>query len=246
MKLNFISDVHIKEQHDEHAKLLLKFLDQSLSDDIAEIFLVGDIFDLLVGDHREYSERYHLIFSAIKKLIHQGKTIWYFEGNHDLHLSKFFEEEFGEYFADKFILVKEFVELNRFDKSLYITHGDYLTDHEPGYMRYRRFASTKPLEILFERFIPYWFIEGVGSFFSKNSKKTSKKKFDPTFAIEGFRRGAQKIIDYHPVDYLIAGHSHIKDEYQINEKSLYLNNGFAPRENTYLQIHPGGHEFIKL
>lgn len=246
MKINIISDVHIKDQADEQALLLLKFLDQCQSPEVEEIILLGDIFDLLVGNHKANADRYGVIFNRIKKLASLGKIIWYFEGNHDLHLTKFFKNVFHEFWDKEFKLVKNYIKVERFSKKLYITHGDYLTDHEPGYQRYRRFASWKANEFIFENMIDFSLIEKVGNFFSKRSKKGGKKTFNFERAQEGFRKGAKKILNEHPVDYIIAGHSHIKDEHKLDNESLYLNNGFAPIEKTYLQLSQAGHKFIDL
>lgn len=244
--INFISDVHIFKQDDDHAKVLFKFFDECKKDEITEIFLLGDIFDLLVGDHAENSTRYKTIFDEMRVLLSLKKKLWYFEGNHDLHLTDFFQKEFKEDFKNNFKLVKNFIELNRFNKKLYITHGDYLTLHDPFYLKYRKFASTKPMEILFEKFIPYWFINLAGGGYSKKSKKDKTIQFDVERAKKNFRKGADEFFNQFNPDYLIAGHSHIKDSYEFSQGKFYLNNGFAPKEQTYLQIDENGYHFRKL
>lgn len=57
MKYAVISDVHVKHPGDNAEKLLLTFLrnDEVRSSDA--IFLIGDIFDLMVGPHSQYFSR---------------------------------------------------------------------------------------------------------------------------------------------------------------------------------------------
>lgn len=247
MKLNFISDVHIFEQDDEHAKLFLRFLDLSDHEDITHIYLLGDIFDLLVGDHHQNSQRYGKIFDAMKALLKKNKKIWYFEGNHDLHLTDFFKKEFSEYWNRGFSLCKNDLRFKRFNRRFYLCHGDYLTDHEPGYKKYRQFASWKIMEFIFEKLVPYSLLRFLAESFSKKSEKYQQRSFDVEKAREGFRMGAKRVYqEENKPNYLVAGHSHIKEDYLIGTNSFYLNNGFAPREKTYLQIDEEGYLFKTL
>jgi predicted phosphodiesterase len=46
-------------------------------------------------------------------------------------------------------------------------------------------------------------------------------------------------------DMVIGGHTHIKDNYS-HKKSIYLNNGFFPKEKTFLYIEEHVPKFIEL
>ena len=57
--------------------------------------MLGDIFDLWVADHRYFIDAYSEIIDQIKRLQRAGIEIHYFEGNHDLHLKSFWQDELG-------------------------------------------------------------------------------------------------------------------------------------------------------
>ena len=89
MALYLISDIHIK-MDGQNLEILMSFLSQDFNSD-DEVFLLGDIFDLLIGPHKEYKEIYDKFFEKVDKLITDGIKIHYFEGNHDFHLEKLLE-----------------------------------------------------------------------------------------------------------------------------------------------------------
>ena len=92
MKFSSISDVHIKNADDcPRLDLFLKFLNSNEVSQSNKIFLLGDIFDIFVGNHEEYIDYYSSIFSKLDELSKSGKSIYYIEGNHDFHLKQLME-----------------------------------------------------------------------------------------------------------------------------------------------------------
>ena len=73
MKISTISDVHIKDAGDEKSKKIISFFCHPLVQDSDIIFLLGDIFDLMVGPFKEYRSKYKDVFDKMKELIIQGK-----------------------------------------------------------------------------------------------------------------------------------------------------------------------------
>lgn len=83
----FISDAH----YPNHGTELLELLYQIDSKKIraVQLFLMGDIFDLLIGSfEKSYAPNKEAI--ELIKSIAQHTPIYYFEGNHDFQLSKIF------------------------------------------------------------------------------------------------------------------------------------------------------------
>ena len=83
----FISDLHIKKAHDEPSKVLRSFFSHEKVQNSDVVFLLGDIFDFLIGEHKAYIKEYAFFFESILELIENGKVIYFFEGNHDFHFS---------------------------------------------------------------------------------------------------------------------------------------------------------------
>ena len=80
MNIYFVSDVHIKEDNDEASVLFRKFLDEAKNSDV--IVLLGDIFDLVVGGHFDWIEKFPQSFKKISEISKTKKT-YFIEGNHD-------------------------------------------------------------------------------------------------------------------------------------------------------------------
>src|SRR5690554_25996 len=96
MKIAAISDVHVKRPHDEADQLLLSFLNHPEVQSSDYIVFLGDIFDLMCGPHQEYADSYSHLFNVIAELKQKNKKIFYFEGNHDLHLSGLFKKVWND------------------------------------------------------------------------------------------------------------------------------------------------------
>src|SRR5262245_7112365 len=79
--------------NERNSEILLRFL---LSIERGErlashLFFLGDIFDFWVGDHQFFADRFRPLIEAVRKIRRQGVRVEYFEGNHDLHLKKFWQ-----------------------------------------------------------------------------------------------------------------------------------------------------------
>ena len=66
MKIVSISDVHIKTTDDERAQILTSFLSSQDAKEADEIILLGDIFDLMVGNKFQYVDKYSEIFNRLE------------------------------------------------------------------------------------------------------------------------------------------------------------------------------------
>ena len=84
----FISDAHENDKRDGFYRFLLKIKSKEI--DPPQLFLMGDIFDLLVGEVKYTREKYKKELDLIEEI---GKHIevFYFEGNHDFLLKNLFK-----------------------------------------------------------------------------------------------------------------------------------------------------------
>ena len=76
MKISSISDIHIYDDMDERAELLTKFLNSSEVTESDVVVLLGDIFDMMVGNKSQYLDKYKEILSEIKKICKNKKLIY--------------------------------------------------------------------------------------------------------------------------------------------------------------------------
>lgn len=243
MKIAAISDVHIKSAHDEADNLLTAFLNHPEVQKSDYILLLGDIFDLMCGPHEEYLSAYSHLFNLLTDLQKSGKKIYFFEGNHDVHLEKLFKK----LWPNDEVKVTQTPIIEEIDgRQYYFSHGDEHEVDNLSYHRYIRFIRSKPLKFVAEYIIPY----AVLNFFGERASKISRKKGSRTFNVEQVRkrfRDGVAVTTHGLYDFVLGGHSHVQDEYVIPEsKSIYLNNGYALKTRTFILIDDHKSKFIPL
>lgn len=243
MKIAAISDVHIKSAHDEADKLLTAFLNHPEVQTSDYILLLGDIFDLMCGPHEEYLAAYSHIFTLLTNLQNAGKKVYFFEGNHDVHLEKLFKK----LWPNNEVRVTQAPIIEEIDgHQYYFSHGDEHEVDNLSYHRYIKFIRSKPLKFVAEYIIPY----AVLNFFGERASKISRKKGSRTFNVEQVRerfRYGVGVTTHGRYDFVLGGHSHVQDEYKIPESnSIYLNNGYALKTQTFILIDNHQSKFIPL
>lgn len=248
----FISDVHIKVQGDEPTQLFLRFLEEGQSADVSEIYLVGDIFDSMVGGHVEYLKKYEAIFKQIRLLLEMNKKIIFLEGNHDFHLRRLFEKfEERENLKNKIHYEKDgFMTQTDSNKLIYVTHGDEVELDNNGYIFYKRIVNNRFLDLVTNEIFTFSFIERLSQWASRESRMKNKTRYETpemqNKIKEKFRLSAEAFTKSLDVDYLVCGHSHVKDHYICQNGTVYLNNGYAPYTKSFLRIDAEGASFKDL
>lgn len=212
MKAYFLSDQHLTDINSEECQALLRFFKgiQS-SKDCSHLFLVGDIFDLWVGNHRYFIEKWHAFNAELLRLVTIGVEVHFFEGNHDLHLRDYYWSQLGVYVHTS----PAYFTIN--DKVYRIEHGDEMDPDDKNYIRLRKFWRSKPITYAIKKAPGDW-IRRIGEWASDTSKKHHSVEPDQAHA-ERIRR----IIDTHvkkayqekPFDIFVAGHVHLSDHREI-------------------------------
>lgn len=242
-KIVAISDVHIKYPGDEADILLSDFFcnPKVLSADI--IILLGDIFDLMCGPHDQYLEIFQHHFKKMIEMKRLGKKIYFFEGNHDVHLKKLFDKVFKN---DEIIISQMPISEVIDGKKYLFSHGDEYDHENTFYHSYISFIRSAPLKFFANNIMPYKLLCFLGQEASIISRKKGSKKFDIDVVRNKFRRGVIEKTKGE-FDIILGGHSHVKDEFKIpGSNSIYLNNGYALKSRTFISIENHKHQFISL
>jgi UDP-2,3-diacylglucosamine hydrolase len=243
MRIAAISDVHVKVPNDDADRLLTAFFmhPEVLAADY--VFLLGDIYDLMCGPHREYVERFRHHFQAMEELLRRGKKVYFFEGNHDVHLEKLFREVWGNRGV---VVTQRPAVLEISGKKYYVSHGDEHEVENQSYHRYIRFIRSRPLRFVAEHLMPFRVLNYFGNRASNMSRKKGAKRFDAEGVRHTFREGVRKTTKGE-FDFVLGGHSHVKDLYQIpGTTSTYLNNGYALHTKTFICIRDHNVDFLPL
>jgi UDP-2,3-diacylglucosamine hydrolase len=208
----FVSDIHIQSPDCPRGRLFLKLL-RSLSGEsnVTHLFLLGDIFDLWVADHSYFVNRYSEIIDAIRRLKSENVEIVYFEGNHDLHLRNFWEDQLGLTVAAN----PRFFELS--GRQLRIEHGDQMDPDDTGYRFLRWFLRTPPVRWLICN-LPDRVVVRIGEKASVSSREytTHTKSIAPDHAVMKIRAHAARAYSDRPFDLILSGHVHVRDDYRID------------------------------
>lgn len=243
MKIAAISDVHIKFPHDEADKFLMSFLNHPLVQKSDYILLLGDIFDLMCGPHNAYLKGYSHLFDKMSELQKSGKKVYFFEGNHDVHLEKLFKKLWPN---DEVLITQNPVVETIDGKKYYFSHGDEHEVDNLSYHRYIKFIRSKPLKFVADHLMPYAVLNFLGERASKMSRKKGSRKFDVEGVRGRFRHGVTETTKGQ-FDFVLGGHSHVKDEFKIpGSEALYLNNGYALKSGTFILIDNHHPQFVSL
>jgi UDP-2,3-diacylglucosamine hydrolase len=240
MKFVTISDVHIREPGDLQETLFLKFLscEETMNSDV--IFLLGDIFDLVVGSHSEFQTRFTRVFNRIIELSKMGKTIYQFEGNHDFHFKDLIEKINRKVCSNGSWYYINEPRVFDFDGKKYLfAHGDELESDDKSYVRYRMFIRSRFINLLANNLIPYRLIESIGLFFANRSRNRNEKDYGSHYDNEEikikFRNMLKHSFQKYDVSTVICGHSHCIDQWSF-EEGKYLNNGYFPKTKTFISF----------
>lgn len=244
MKAWFISDIHLKDINERNSQRLLRFL-HFLESDLAStthLFLVGDIFDLWVGDSDVFYRQFRGIVDQLLSLKQKGVEIIYFEGNHDVHIQKFWTKRFQ---IPVYVEAQTF-QLGRFN--VRVEHGDFINPEDKAYIRYLSIIRSAPLR---------WIAESLSgqifNYFGQKASKASRQRSQgyrqdsESLLRERIRRFAESQRAMVPFDFLITGHMHVRDDYSFSyqgmpTQSINLGSWFK-EPMAYCLTHEGGSWF---
>jgi UDP-2,3-diacylglucosamine hydrolase len=224
MRAWFISDLHLRDINERNSILLLRFLRSLLKDsETTHLFLLGDIFDLWIGDSEVFQKKFQELVDVLVELKRKGVEIVYFEGNHDVHVKGFWENKLGiPVFVDA-----QIYQLKNFKVRL--EHGDFINPNDTAYLKYRNFIRKPSLEKV-AYLLPGRLLDEVGLFSSKLSrKKSSVRRRNNLESLRVMIRDyAQEKIKETDFDYIITGHMHVRDEFEFavaGKKKISINLG---------------------
>lgn len=222
-KIYFASDFHLgidaKLTSLEREKKIVRWLD-FIKHDAQEIYLVGDVFDFWFEYRSVVPKGYVRLFGKLAELRDQGIPIFFFIGNHDMWMFKYFETEFDIPIIRKPI-VKEWN-----GKKFFIGHGDGLGPGDHGFKFIKKVFANPICQFLFGSIHPTWGM-GLANFWSQKSRAVSPA--DLKFLGENKEWLVQfcnEKIDTLDADFFIFGHRHLPIDYTLkNGTSRYINIG---------------------
>ena len=217
----FVSDIHLSDSSGPNALVFLNLLASLRSKALAKaadapthLFLVGDIFDLWIGSHEYFAEKFAVVIEAIEAVAKAGVEVHFFEGNHDFHLHDYWPENAAKGAADS--LIKVHSDEAYFDlagQRVRVEHGDLINPDDHGYLFLRWFLRTPVMKFLALN-LPSTVVKTIGERASRASRHhTSTSKELPEAKIKNLiHEHAIEVYREEPFDLIISGHVHVVDD----------------------------------
>jgi UDP-2,3-diacylglucosamine hydrolase len=219
-------------------KKLIQWL-ESIEDDCAELFLVGDLFDYWFEYSEVVPKKFMRFLGKLCFLSDKGIKIHMFTGNHDMWLFNYFQEEIGV------TLYTQGITKDIFGKKYYIAHGDGLGPGDHTYKIIKAIFSNQLLQWCFHRLHPNFGIK-LMKYISRRGRENDK----PIHAItepnkEWLVLFAQEYLRNNSCDYFIFGHRHFPFEYNVSSQAKLFYMGDWIKYNTYIKIDNNGPKLLK-
>jgi UDP-2,3-diacylglucosamine hydrolase len=220
--LYFASDIHLgaggHASSRQREDRFIRWLDM-IKDDVAELFLMGDVFDFWFEYKTVVPKGYVRFLGKLAQLTDAGVKLYLFKGNHDMWMFEYFVTE-----LNATIISNELV-IERNGKKFYLHHGDGLGPGDNKYKFLKKIFRSKLCQWLFARLHPNFGI-GIANAWSHNSKlvnaKIGEEKLHPREWIEIY---SNEVLQTRYFDYMVYGHRHKPMDIQLTGKSRYVNLG---------------------
>lgn len=240
----FASDLHLGAPDPESSLVrerhFVQWLD-SISEDVGELFLLGDVFDFWFEYKHAVPKGYIRLLGKLAELSDRGVQIHVFTGNHDQWYKDYLPSQINAqlYFEP---IVKTF-----FGKQYFLAHGDGLGPGDHGYKLLKKIVTHPISKWLYERLHPNFGI-GLALWFSR---KGGNHYYDNPELGEVEHLGMKEFLYQHAttyakshqeIDTYIYGHRHILIDDELKEGPRIVILGDWIQYFSFLKISPSGAE----
>jgi len=221
------SDLHLSPRsHTRHEELFVQTLRSLRQQGVQELWLLGDIFDLMVGPYHFWQQSHLEFFQELEQWINHGLRIIWVQGNHEFCLERMLVP-MGVEISDSHI------ECLRFGLKCYLAHGDLVDEEDKDYQKWRAFTRSRGFQALLNN-MPGWIakflVVNIGEFLSSKSRGHRSDRRESGLGEKFLLFYKSKMREGYQAVFL--GHSHIFAEVH-DPDSFYLNLGswrnYSPR-----------------
>lgn len=216
----FVSDIHLENMEERNGQNLLRFFRYlALQEQPCDLYLLGDIFDLWLSDHKVFIKKFEPLLSPLKELREKGSRLVYFEGNHDLHLKPFWQKKMGFQVYNK----AHYEKIGKL--SIRMEHGDLINLEDAAYLKWKRFTQGSITKFLAHS-LPGVFWNFLGTRMSEKSRERSHQfRIDNEVEIRKMiHQHAIRSYNEKPFDLVITGHMHVKVDEVIEVDGKLIRN----------------------
>lgn len=243
--MNFISisDVHHNIGQSNTRLILENYCKFAIDNQVENIFFLGDIFDFLVGSSASNQILLEEFIKIFQPIFQKNSTVHYFSGNHDFHLEKILYD----------VASKENVKIKYSKKGssfvfdgnkIYMSHGDDDEIENNGYKIFKSIINNTLMEKFSNWKHSDKIVQAIGNrMLDKSMAKPSRYDTENGNVKDKFRRTAEAIYKKENADFIVLGHSHVKDIHS-NSNYTYINNGFVPKTKSFVYYRDGNIDLI--
>ncbi|MDR0422782.1 MAG: UDP-2,3-diacylglucosamine diphosphatase [Proteiniphilum sp.] len=218
-KVYFLADIHLGSgSHVDSIgteRKLCRWLD-SVKDNAAAIFLMGDVFDYWYEYRHAVPKGFTRLLGKLAEMTDGGMEIHFFAGNHDLWLTDYLSVECG------LILHLEPFVTEIAGKRFFLAHGDGLGDDSRSFHFLRRVFHSRWLRKCFSAVHPRWTIP-LAHRWSDSSRARGGVTPYLGEEREHLIRFAKAMLKESPdIDYFVFGHRHVLLDLPVARKSRVI------------------------
>ncbi|MBW3467086.1 UDP-2,3-diacylglucosamine diphosphatase [Arthrospiribacter ruber] len=230
-KVFFASDFHLGAPDTSTSKIrekkIIKWL-ESIEDEAAAIFLVGDIFDFWFEYKQVVPKGFVRFLGKIAELRDKNIPILFFTGNHDLWMKDYFEKEL------QVPVYHHPIDIQIQGKKLLVGHGDGLGPGDKQYKVLKQVFTNPVAQWMFR-----WLHPDIGVWLAQ--KWSSKSRISKLGQAENEFKGEEEwlwqycrqVQKNQQFDFYIFGHRHIPLDLPVGDHSRYFNLGEWVSQYTY-------------
>jgi UDP-2,3-diacylglucosamine hydrolase len=198
------------------------------SADAAMIFIVGDLFDFWYEYRKVVPKGFVRILGKMAEISDAGIPIHFFVGNHDMWMNGYFEQEMN---------IPVFHEPQSYEfnsKKFLVGHGDGLGPGDHGYKFLKKIFRNPVCQTLFG-ILPPVIGMSIARRSSVKSRAATGMKDDHFLGEENewLIQYSKEVLKTEFYDYFIFGHRHLPIDFQLPEKSRYINLGDWIQYDSY-------------
>lgn len=193
----FASDLHLDANHPQITSDFITLL-RSCDESVDALYLLGDIFELWIGDdddtplHRE-------IITQLKETTSRGTPVYIMHGNRDFLIGDQFLKQTG------CTLLPEEKRMELYGTPVLLMHGDTLCTNDHAYLRARKWAHRKWIQRIF-----LWLPLTLRKKLAAKARNASKQHTGQTasYIMDVTPEEVIRKINQHQVEKIIHGHTH--------------------------------------
>lgn len=208
----FTSDIHLSPKTPANTQAFLHFCHTLNPDQVSRLYILGDLFDVWVGDD-DHSKFNQTIITALRGIAERNIKTHLIVGNRDFLI--------GEAFANKaqLQLCEDETIITISDHRIILCHGDQLCTDDEAYQSFREQCRTPEWQhkMLSK---PLWQRKIIGKILRRQSQKAQKNK--KLYIMDTNEQSVEAMFTRHQTQYMIHGHTHRPNTHQHNGKTRWV------------------------